>query len=65
MKVYFTGIRKRTIGSMYLHSTDHVGEEDIRDLLNQLSPPIILRGNFNAHIAFGKNEKKTSTRGRC
>ena len=42
--------KNRTICSIYLPLTDQVIEEDMRDLLEHLPVPMILLGDFNAHI---------------
>ena len=48
---------KRTIGLIYLPPTDQVREENMRDLLNQLSPPIIWMGDFNVQNPLWRTKK--------
>ena len=65
-EVYLAGIRKRTMGSIYLPPTDHdVREENMADLLNQLPLPIIQMGDFNAQkqkIKLKREDAKINTR---
>ena len=49
LKVYLVGKGKRTVSYIYLPPIDQVTEEDMRDLLEQLTAPMILLGDFNAH----------------
>ena len=57
------GKGKRTVYFIYLPPTDHVTEEDMRELLEQLLAPMILLGDFNTHNPLW-GSKKMSTRGR-
>ena len=55
--------KKRNYKLNLLSPTDHVKEKDIRDLLNQLSPTIILMGDFNAHKTLYVIKKNRHRRG--
>ena len=63
LEIYLVGRRKRTICSIYLHPTDQVIVEDLRDLLEQLPAPMILLGDFNAYNPLW-GSKRMSTRGK-
>ena len=63
LEVYLVEKGKRTICFIYLPPTDQVIEEDKRYLLEQLSAPMILLEDFNAHNPLWGSEKM-STRGR-
>ena len=54
------GKRKGTICSIYLTLTDQVTQEVMRNLLEQISVPMILLGDFNVHNPLWGNEKKMS-----
>ena len=54
--------RKKNYRTNLPSPTNHVKEEDMRDLLNQLPPPIILMEDLNAHNALWRSKKTQEER---
>ena len=50
-------VRKRTRCSIYLPPIDQVTEENMTDLLEQFTAPMILLGNINSHNPLWGSEK--------
>ena len=63
LEVYLIGKGKRAVCSIYLSPIHQVIGKDMRDLLEQLSTPMPVFGDFNAHNSLWGSEKM-STRGR-
>ena len=62
LEVYLIGKGKRTVCSIYLPLTDQVTEEDMRNLLEQHSAPMILLEDSNAHNPLWGSKKMSTSR---